>query len=188
MFLLSKLFINLASCFLQYFGIFPTVHGRGELLSLQITDLKWLWIIVLFLFFGFLYLIRIDVTEVQIFIIIMHLLAVIGGPPFWQSLVILFMFYPFLFYEDYPRTVAWFNLWEDSLSFPPKWKYLILDTVITVNSGFTRAGKSSYYFVFAARNQTLHKIICVISEVQLFFWLKFDCISCSEPDQWWRSN
>ncbi|KAM9185141.1 choline/ethanolaminephosphotransferase 1 isoform 2-T2 [Mergus octosetaceus] len=29
----------------------------------------------------------IDVTEVQIFIIIMHLLAVIGGPPFWQSLI-----------------------------------------------------------------------------------------------------
>uniref|UniRef100_A0A5F8HIQ3 Choline/ethanolaminephosphotransferase 1 n=1 Tax=Monodelphis domestica TaxID=13616 RepID=A0A5F8HIQ3_MONDO len=28
----------------------------------------------------------IDVTEVQIFIIIMHLLAVIGGPPFWQSM------------------------------------------------------------------------------------------------------
>lgn len=45
-----------------------------------------------FAFLGFLYLIRIDVTEVQIFIIIMHLLAVIGGPPFWQSLVILFMF------------------------------------------------------------------------------------------------
>jgi len=41
---------------------------------------------------AFFYLIRIDVTEVQIFIIIMHLLAVIGGPPFWQSLVILFMF------------------------------------------------------------------------------------------------
>lgn len=32
----------------------------------------------------------IDVTEVQIFIIIMHLLAVIGGPPFWQSMVIPF--------------------------------------------------------------------------------------------------
>uniref|UniRef100_A0A8C2P8V3 Choline/ethanolaminephosphotransferase 1 n=1 Tax=Capra hircus TaxID=9925 RepID=A0A8C2P8V3_CAPHI len=31
----------------------------------------------------------IDVTEVQIFIIIMHLLAVIGGPPFWQSMVTL---------------------------------------------------------------------------------------------------
>uniref|UniRef100_F1N1V2 Choline/ethanolaminephosphotransferase 1 n=1 Tax=Bos taurus TaxID=9913 RepID=F1N1V2_BOVIN len=30
---------------------------------------------------------RIDVTEVQIFIIIMHLLAVIGGPPFWQSMI-----------------------------------------------------------------------------------------------------
>ncbi|KAL1771993.1 choline/ethanolaminephosphotransferase 1 isoform X1 [Sigmodon hispidus] len=29
----------------------------------------------------------IDVTEVQIFIIIMHLLAVIGGPPFWQSMI-----------------------------------------------------------------------------------------------------
>uniref|UniRef100_A0A8C2P9T6 diacylglycerol cholinephosphotransferase n=1 Tax=Capra hircus TaxID=9925 RepID=A0A8C2P9T6_CAPHI len=29
----------------------------------------------------------IDVTEVQIFIIIMHLLAVIGGPPFWQSML-----------------------------------------------------------------------------------------------------
>lgn len=34
-------------------------------------------------------LLSIDVTEVQIFIIIMYLLAAIGGSAFWQSPVIL---------------------------------------------------------------------------------------------------
>uniref|UniRef100_A0ACB8F545 Uncharacterized protein n=1 Tax=Sphaerodactylus townsendi TaxID=933632 RepID=A0ACB8F545_9SAUR len=42
-------------------------------------------------FLAFLYLIRIDVTEVQIFIIIMHLLAMIGGPTFWHTMVNLFI-------------------------------------------------------------------------------------------------
>lgn len=36
----------------------------------------------------FLLLLSIDVTEVQIFIIIMYLLAAVGGSAFWQSLVI----------------------------------------------------------------------------------------------------
>jgi len=36
----------------------------------------------------FLLPLSIDVTEVQIFIIIMYLLAAVGGSAFWQSLVI----------------------------------------------------------------------------------------------------
>ncbi|NXK96867.1 CEPT1 ethanolaminephosphotransferase, partial [Formicarius rufipectus] len=39
------------------------------------------------LFWLFLCPTSIDVTEVQIFIILMHLLAVVGGAPFWQSLI-----------------------------------------------------------------------------------------------------
>lgn len=36
-------------------------------------------------FFFFFLLLSIDVTEVQIFIIIMYLLAAVGGSAFWQS-------------------------------------------------------------------------------------------------------
>ncbi|KAG9485359.1 hypothetical protein GDO78_008441 [Eleutherodactylus coqui] len=42
---------------------------------------------ICFVSLDFFHRIRIDVTEVQIFIIIMHLLAVIGGPDLWQSMI-----------------------------------------------------------------------------------------------------
>lgn len=48
----------------------------------------------------FLLPLSIDVTEVQIFIIIMYLLAAVGGSAFWQSLVIVIGFNSYRLSDD----------------------------------------------------------------------------------------